>query len=297
MKRVLIALALLASATAARGQTALSVEDSAVWRIDLRTRERQIVYSFTAPDPSPFTSFRCWSLAASSSGDLRCLGTPGVIDIQPGAARALAPLPHDQWDSPSGLAFDANGRLWWTGGRFLQQLDPATGAMISEKWLLLDPGCYAHNLVARGNQLFVFTGCSASPHARLEEIDPWTGASLSAVDLSPLSFHAPADAEFDASGDLWLSDVETPPIGTPPSACYSYWRVRLSPLSAEMTARECAAVGSGRAFLNLAAVEGPSPTEVPAVSPLGALVFVLLLAAAAWFRLRDGRGTDGTPAP
>ncbi|QQR73103.1 MAG: hypothetical protein IPJ17_16685 [Holophagales bacterium] len=296
MKRILVLLALLASATAARGQTVLSVEDSALWRVDLRTRESQLVYSFTAPPPSPWSGFECGTLAASSSGDLRCLGTAGITEIRPGAVQVLAPNPHDLWED-GGLAFDADSRLWWTGGRFIQQLDPATGAMISEKWLLLDAGCYTHALAARGNRLFAVTGCVSDSRIRLEEIDPWSGASLSAIDVSSLGFHMPRDVEFDGNGDLWFSDSDGPPVDPWPTGCVRYWRLRLSPLSAEMTSQECGAWPLAMPFMDLAAIEGTSVIEVPAVSPLGALVFVLLLAAAAWFRLRDGRGTDGTPAP
>ncbi len=286
MKRMLVGLTILASATVAQGQTALSVRGDTLWRVDLRTHAREAVYSFVPPDPRPYTEFWCSSLAASRSGELRCLGTPAIIDIRPGTAQVLGPLPHG--DIFGALAFDADGRLWWTGGRFLQELDPATGAMISERWLLLDPGCYTHALMARGNHLFVIIGCSASPPVRVEEIDPWTGASLSTVGWdSSLGVGMPRDAEFDAAGDLWLLDNYQPsyPYST---YCSRFWRLHLSPLSAEMTSEECVPWPLGATVENLAAIEGTGVIEVPAVSPLGAFVFVLLLAAAGWFRL--GRG-------
>ena len=287
MKRILVVLAFLASATAARGQTALSVDKNALWRVDLNSHEAQLLSPLGTPNPW----FSCSALAVSRAGLIRCEAGDQLYDIRNGSAQVIGPMPHGI--DFLGLSFDADGRLWAIGGHLLWEIDPLTGAVISEKWIGLPTNCYAESLAAKGNQLFAFTYCDdpypAGYHYRLEEIDPVTGATVVAVDLAGLGVSRTVDGAFDAHGDLWFSQN----LGGPIMGIFyvSYNRLRLSPLSLEETWIGGFSIWSGElepSFQSIDAIEGTGVIEVPAVSPLGALVFVLLLGAAAWFRL--GRG-------
>ena len=290
MKRILVLLALFASATVARAETALSVDMNALWRVDLNSHEAQLISPLGTPDPL----FSCSALAVSRTGSIRCERGDQLYDIRNGSAQLIGSMPGGV--EFVGLAFDADGRLWSMGGHLLHEIDPVTGAVISEKWLGLPVNCYVDSVAANGNQLIAFTHCDSPSRHKLQEIDPETGSSLWEIDLAGLKISNPADGAFDSHGDLWFSQVHGGPVMG--IDCYSYNRLRISPLSVEETWWGCFLAWNPpeSIFLGIDAIEGASVIEVPTVSPLGALVFVLLLAAAAWFRLRDGRGTDGTPA-
>jgi len=284
MKRVLALLALFLSATVARGETALSVDMNALWRVDLNSHEAQLISELGTTNPR----FSCSGLAVSRTGLIRCERGGQLYGIRDGSAQMIGPMPHGI--DFLGISFDADGRLWAIGGHLLWQLDPSTGAVISEKWIGLKPHCYATFLAAKGNQLFTLAECDdpypAGLHYNLEEIDPETGASLGSVDLTSLGVAMPMDGAFDSRGDLWFSRN----LGGPIMGIYgvSYNRRRLSPLSLEETWIGWFSIWSGElkpSFHDIDAIEGTSVIEVPAVSPLGAFVFVLLLAVAAWFRL------------
>ena len=273
----LAAAALLVPASVG-AQTALSVDHNALWRVDLKSRAAQVVVDLDSA--SPF--FACGQLTASSTGLVRCAVGDALfaIDAGSGEISELATLPMGPF---GGLAFDGADRLWYLpwNGSDLFRLDPATGLVVHSLPVSL-VGAEHYALAAFGERLFTVTTPDFPSLALLEEIDPATGASLSAAELP--SVRAPGDAAFDERGDLWVAEHTGEIIlGV---HCFQTSRIVLAPLEVDPIWSECVFLNSTPVFTNIADLRGPSALEIPTVGRPGIAALIALLVLGALLILR-----------
>lgn len=268
-------------------QSALTVDFNALWRVDLATRQGQLLEELDSDDPR----FSCDKLATSASGSVFCVRSRELFKIESGSLSLLATLPGNS--DGAGLTFDSLDRLWLVteNDAVLWRLDPDNGSPIASIPLALS-GSRHYALAAQGERLFVF---SKSPHPSpmlLEEIDPGTGVSLSARDVQSLGLFLPHDATFGPNGDLWVSNHEGEVIlGI---VCISYNRLDVNQLVLEQSWTGCFDVFDEPAFANVAGIREAPIVEVPALSSAGIVLSILALAAVALRALRRGfsRGSD-----
>jgi hypothetical protein len=270
----LILLGVLLPAPPLFAHTALSVDNNALWRVDLDTLSGNVLVELNGP--SPF--FWCHHLAVSSTGMIRCAigGSLYSIDRASGEVIELPPPlpipPPPPGTNSGGLTFDAADRLWYIdqATSVLLHLDPGTGAVLSSRPLSLT-GTFSVTLAALGDRLFVFTQDTGRGSRYLEEIDPTTGASLSATEFPQLA--PPVDAAFDESGDLWVVEATGEIIlGV---FCYRVDRIALATSTVEEVSSTCLYY-SEPFFYSIAGVRG-TVLEIPTLDHVGQLFLLGLL--------------------
>lgn len=291
MKRTtgcLILLAVLVPAPRLLAHTALSVSNDALWRVNLDTQTGQLLVDLDSPNPF----FHCWHLAVSSTGTIRCAfgssmyaidGATGEVSELPPALPLPPPLPGPPAPTSlsGGLTFDSADRLWLVdlAGTTLLQLDPASGAVVSSQ-PLSPTGTFVNALAALGDRLFAFTEDTALDRRYLEEIDPTTGTSLSAIEFPQLA--PPVDADFDESGDLWVVEfVGSIILGV---NCYRVDRITLATSTVKEVSSACWFVGEPT-FANIADVRG-TVLEIPTLDHVGRLCLLGMLLLSALIILR-----------
>lgn len=255
-------------------QSALTVDFNGLWSVDLRTHQGQLLEELDAGDPR----FSCDKLAISASRSVLCVRQQELFEIESGSLSPLATLPGSS--DGAGLTFDALDRLWFVteSDPVLWRLDPENGSPIASIPLAL-AGSRHYALAALGERLFVFSKSPDPNPMLLEEIDPVTGASLSARDVESLGLYLPHDAAFGSNGDLWVSNHEGEIIlGV---ICMSYNRLDVSSLALEQTWTGCFNVFDDPTFANIAGIQGAPIVEVPALSATGFAFLILILAAVA----------------
>jgi hypothetical protein len=275
---VALTLALAATPTAV-AQTALSADHNALWRVDLRSRATEVVVGLNDTDPR----FSCHHLTVSSTGLIRCAREPSLLAIDPtsGEITELAALPTGSVSG--GLAFDAADRLWYLprNGTDLLRLDPANGLVVQTQPVSL-VGAEHYTLAALGERLYALTRAALPTRRLLEEIDPATGASLSAAEITGV--YAPVDAAFDEQGGLWVVDYTGEIIlGL---RCYNTSRIAPVSLEVELVWSECIFVNERPAFTNIADLRGPPVLVIPALDRRGMTVLVATLILCALLTLR-----------
>ncbi len=272
MKSILLGALTLLVCSNLHAQSALSVDYNALWRVDLQTRQGQLIEELDAEDPR----FSCGKLATSASGKVLCVRQQQLFEIESGSLSPLATLPGTS--DGAGLTFDSLDRLWFVTrtDAVLWRLDPDNGSPIASIPLAL-AGNRHYALAALDERLFVF---SNSPNPMLlEEIDTVTGVSLSARDVQSLGLSLPLDAAFGPHGDLWVSNHEGEIILG--FNCMSYNRLDVSLLVLEQSWTGCFHVYAEPAFANIAGIRGAPIIEVPALSPAGIALSILALATVA----------------
>jgi len=283
----LMLLGVLVPAPRLFAHTALSVSNDALWRVNLDTQTGQLLVDLDKPDPF----FACWHLAVSSTGTIRCAfgsslyaidgATGEVSELPPALPLPPIPGPPVPTSFSGGLTFDSADRLWLVdlAGTTLLQLDPASGAVVSSQ-PLSPTGTFVNTLAALGDRLFAFTEDTALERRYLEEIDPTTGTSLSAIEFPQLA--PPLDAAFDESGDLWVVEATGSIIlGV---NCYRVDRISLSTSTVEEASSACFFVGEPN-FANIADVRG-TVLEIPTLDHVGRLCLLGMLLLSALIVLR-----------
>jgi hypothetical protein len=206
-----------------------------------------------------------------------------AIDPASGEISELAALPMGTFSG--GLEFDRADRLWYLpwNGSDLFRLDPATGLVVHSQPVSL-VGAEHYALVALGERLFALTRATSPSRSLLEEIDPATGASLSAEEI--VGVWAPSDASFDERGDLWIVEYTGEIIlGL---YCYTTSRIALASLEVTPIWSECIFLNGRPAFTNIADLRGPSVLEIPTLGRPGMVVLLALLVLCAVLLLRRG---------